>query len=109
MDEVPGMLASDRGVVLSLFVHRRRKLEEQRKPWNRGQLTAARWKSEGKIEKYFARSGGPTCDGYPAGGRRFFSPVWEIARTTPPEILPTFLGLHVLQDVPPEFALFTTN
>jgi hypothetical protein len=105
-EDVLRMLENDRGVVLTLFVHRKREVYEQRKPWNRGQLRATRWKSVGELERYFARFAGASCQGYPVGARRFFSPEWEASGVSPPDILPTFLGLNVLEDVPPQFRGF---
>jgi hypothetical protein len=105
-EDVPLMLEKDRGVVLTLFVHRKRDVYEQGKPWSDGRLRAHGWKSIGELEPYFARFAGPSCDGYPLGARRFFSPEWEASSVSPPDILPTFLGLRVLQDVPPQFRSF---
>ena len=105
-EDVARMLANDRGVVLTLFVHRKRDVYEGRKAWNRGQLRAARWKSIRELEPYFARFAGATCEGYPLGARRFFSPEWEASSVSPPDILPTLLGLSVLEDAPPRFRGF---
>jgi hypothetical protein len=105
-EELPRMLENDRGVVLTLLVHRKRDVAEQRKPWNTGELSATRWDSVEKVDRYFARFAGPTCAGYPSGGRRFFSPEWEASAVSPPDVLPSFLGMFVLQDVPPRFQPF---
>jgi hypothetical protein len=69
-------------------------------------VVLTRWKSIEELERHFARFAGASCDGYPVGGRRFFSPEWEAAGVSPPDILPTLLAFHVLEDVPPQFRGF---
>jgi hypothetical protein len=101
--DVPRMLQTDRGVVLTLLVSRRDDIFEERKPWNRGRLTPKRSNATPALERYFARFAGPCCHDYAVGERRLFAPVWEASSVSPPDILPTLLGLHVLADVPTEF------
>lgn len=105
-EDVPRMLTNSRGVVLTLFVHRKRDVYEQRKPWNRGQLMATRWQSVRELQRYFATASDESCERYAAGVRRFFWPEWERSTVSPPDVLPNFLGLNVLRDVPPQFREF---
>lgn len=105
-EDINRMLDADSGVVLKLFVHRRMDIYEQRKPWNKGQLKPTAWIEQDSIQMFFSRRIGPSCNNYPPGYRAYFSPQWEPAGVSPPDILPTFLGMHVLEAVLPEFQPF---
>lgn len=105
-EDVPRMLEKDRGVVLTLLVHRKTDVYEQGKPWKHGHLRATPWESVETPERYFARFAGASCDAYPRGARRFFSPEWEASTVSPPDILPTLLGVRVLKDMPSELQGF---
>ena len=94
------MLERDPGVVVLMLVHHRWDVYEQRKPWNRGRLRATS-SDRVAVEGYFAR--GASCSQFTHGHRVFYSPDWEASSLSPPDILPTFLGLHVLQPVPGKF------
>jgi hypothetical protein len=102
-EDVPRMLRADRGVVLTLLVHRRADISEEQKPWNRGRLTTRRLSGPARFQPYFARFAGPSCADYSIGTRRLFAPRWEASNVSPPDVLPTLLGLHVLADVPTAF------
>jgi len=97
------MINKDAGVVLDMWVYRERKLFEQRKPWNRGRIVATAWSEENKPKKFYTRFSGGSCSKYIDGARALYFPQWETSTVSPPDILPTFLGLHVLQDVPAEY------
>jgi hypothetical protein len=102
-EDVPRMLQADRGVVLTLLVHRRDDVYAEQKPWNRGRLTSRRLNALPRFQPYFARFAGSSCADYSIGTRRLFAPQWEASNVSPPDVLPTLLGLFVLADVPPEF------
>jgi hypothetical protein len=99
--------ASPDGVVLRLHIHRTRKIYELRKPWNYGRLSATRWKSVERSENHYSRQNGASCTQYTLGERRIYAPAWEPSDVSPPDILPTYLGLYVLQAAPPRFLPFT--
>ena len=105
--DVHRMLAIDKGVVLTLQVHRKKEIFEQGKPWNHGQLLATRWKNVEGLENYFERRIDSSCSDYKIGQRSFYSPVWEESEVLPSNLLPRFLVLYTLQGVPPEFQEFT--
>ena len=107
-EDISGMLTRDQGVVITLFINRRWEIYEQRKPWNRGQLRLVRSGPANISEDYFARSPNGSCQQFQAR-RAFFCPQWEPSRVSPPDILPTFLGLRVLNDVPPRFKPLLKN
>jgi hypothetical protein len=102
-DDLSRMINKDAGVVLDMWVYRERKLFELRKPWNRGRIEATAWSEENKPKKFYSRFSGGSCSEYIYGTRKLYSPLWETSAVSPPDILPTFLGLYVLQDVPAAF------
>ena len=101
--DIPKMVKADKGVVLDVFVFRQKELNENRKPWNKGQREATNWHDVNAIRTYYARSADGSCADYTDRSRRIFFPVWEASTVSPPDILPTFLGLFVLQQVPQEY------
>lgn len=108
-DQLRQAATSPDGVVLRLRVHRTRQIYELRKPWNYGQLSATRWKSVNRSENHYSRQNGASCTQYRLGEREIYSPVWEVSSLSPPDILPTYLGVHVLQPVPPRYQGFTSD
>ncbi|RII24979.1 MAG: hypothetical protein CXR30_19385, partial [Geobacter sp.] len=103
--DVVQMVTTQKGAVLKLKVNRKRKIYEQRKPWNRGHLIATEWESVGTAENYFLRDRG-SCSEIRIGEKLLYSPIWEESQVSPPDVLPTFLGFHTLQPVPPKFEPF---
>ena len=100
------MITTGKGAVLKLKVHRKKKIYEQRTPWNRGHLVASAWEPVGVTENYFIRDQGGSCSDIRVGQRALYSPIWEASQVSPPDVLPTFLGFHTLQPVPPKFQQF---
>jgi len=105
-EDVPRMLQRDRGVVLTMFVHRRREVFKQRTPWNRDALRATPWQESGRIESFFDRSTHGSCSSYALGRRAFYSTEWEASGVSPSDIPSSFLDLFILRDVPAEFQEF---
>ena len=103
---VPRLLERDRGVVLSMTVSRRWDIYEHRKPWNRGRLYAKSSRTT-TTERYFARVENGSCSQFHYGDRRMYAPEWEESNVSPPDVLPTLLGLYVLKPVPARFAVIT--
>ena len=103
--DVHNMLKKDKGVILDLFVFRTRKFYENQKPWNIGQRIATEWTNENSLISFYARSFGESCNDYTDRTRKLFFPTWEASTVSPPDILPTFLGLHVLGAVPQEYQM----
>jgi hypothetical protein len=99
---------SDTGVVLTMAVLRRRDIREERHSSQSGTLKASNWKAAvSGTQRYYARYAGSECAAYRVGARRFFAPVWEASQVSPPDGVPSFMGLFVLEDVPPDLARFT--
>ncbi|OGR29106.1 MAG: hypothetical protein A2X83_04005 [Desulfuromonadales bacterium GWD2_54_10] len=105
-NDITRMIETDKGVVLTLQVHRKRKIYKQRKPWNRGHIVATAWKTMEAPENYFMRNVGESCAECQVGQRAFYSPIWESSQVSPPDLLPTFLGFNTLKEVPVELQAF---
>jgi hypothetical protein len=107
--DVARMLRDDPGVVLELHVVQSRDVYENRKPWNRGTLFAKDWQPSGESQKYFARDGGAACDAYRDGERKVYLPGSVGTKAWPPDLLPNYLGLQVLEDVPETYRGFAAQ
>jgi hypothetical protein len=101
------MLREYPGVVVELDVKRSNAILEHRKPWNRGKLTAEGWKRVNESREYF---GGGGCDSYPHGREVLLAPVTQPRKLDngpnaawPPDDLPNFLGVQVLDAVPANY------
>lgn len=93
------MVAGDQGVVVTVKVRRSAGVYENRKPWNRGKLSAG--KAWWVHERYFLRGEG--CAGQ-AGRVGVFAPRGETSKAWPSDKLSAFLGLSVLHAATPEQA-----
>jgi hypothetical protein len=101
-DQIPAMLARDRGVVVTLRVEHRWSIWRQRKLWNANALRATT--SPGNsTENFFMRNVDCAEPAVQAGRRVESAAQWEVSSVSPPDLLPTFLGLHVLRPVPETF------
>lgn len=101
------------GVVVTLSVQRSNAILEHRKPWNRGKLTAEGWKRVSESREYF---GGGGCDSYPRGRKVLLAPVTQPRKLDngpnaawPPDDLPNFLGVQVLEAVPADYLRLITR
>jgi hypothetical protein len=99
-EDTTRLVANDRGVVITMRIHERLEFFEQRKPWNRGRRYVQRMPAP-VTERYFARN--QSCSDTTPGHRALYAPEWEASTVSPPDILPTFLGLYVLKPVPDTF------
>jgi hypothetical protein len=59
-------------------------------------LVTSGWRSDNETRDFFARFAGSDCRTYDDLGMRHFRQEWEPSPITPPDILPTFLGLYVV-------------
>jgi hypothetical protein len=96
-------IRKDSGTVVDVYVYRKRELYEKQSPWNKGRIIATSWKPINASEKYYARLKGNNCSAYKAGDRHIYFPEWETSQVSPPDILPTFLGLFVLEEMPDKY------
>ena len=106
--EVARMTAATPGVKLEVDLHSRRHLAIRNRPWERGEVRAEEW-SRGRTAKgwYFLPVATGGCEGVPLGERRLaYIEEGGGDEPLPPEDLAGFLGLSVLQEVPPAFAAY---
>ena len=96
-DDVPRMLRSSRGAVVTLHIDRSKKLYRSAKPWSAGKLVTSGWKYDGRTKDFFASYAGDSCAAYRPGMRGTYALDWLASRVSPPDILPPFLGLEVLR------------
>jgi hypothetical protein len=93
-------------VVVELEVASSNSILEHRRPWDRGRLSAQGWKRIEDSEQYF---GGGDCASYPRGKHVQLTPVGAGSNQWPPDDLPNFLGLQVLQAVPANYQRLVTR
>jgi hypothetical protein len=103
-DEAHQMPQHDAGVILDMQISRRNALLEQRKPWNKGRLSAAGWLQVDETKSYFARNADGICANYRVGETAQYFPQGTGSKEWPPNDLPNFLGLQVLEPVPVQYA-----
>jgi hypothetical protein len=106
-DDVPRMVRESPGIVVTLDVERGNQLYELRRPWRR-ELSASGWQDINEPREYF---GSDSCASYPQGRRMSLAPranahdvIKATQRAWPPADLPNFLGVQMLEAVPPEYA-----
>ena len=97
------MVAADPGSILLLRERRQRNLFINRKPWNKGSISARAWTPGGPDRTYFARG---ACAAFPAGARAVYLVSGETAKQWPPEILPNLLNLETVGPLPADDAPF---
>jgi hypothetical protein len=97
--------STEKGVVLSMSVIRERKVYERKEPWNLGMIEGSPWIPVNATREYFARFAGGSCNAYTRDpSRKMYFPARERSRYFPPDNVPAFLDLFVLDDVPPAYA-----
>jgi hypothetical protein len=102
---VDKMTQEDRGVVLEMLVQNHKSIYKSNKPWDRGKLKTGTARSEpGEIKNFYVRFKGDSCQKYPMGMKVLWFDSQEISRVLPPDILPTFLDLTVLSEIPDQFS-----
>jgi hypothetical protein len=101
-DEARRLFERPDGVVLDLSVTSRKAVREQRKPWNRGDLSFEPAPGVGDIHRVFARFAGASCSAYPAGPTTLYYEVTNDPQPGPwpPDDLPGLLGLVVAAPPP---------
>jgi hypothetical protein len=107
IEDTRRMLRESPGVLVEIDVARSNAILEHRKPWNRGRLSAQGWKNVRESIEYF---GGGTCENYPIGREVVLAPESrprDLTRSPnpawPPDDLPNFLGVQVLEAVPANY------
>lgn len=104
-EDAERLAQTDRGVVLELRIYRQRAIYENRKPWNKGSVRPAEWRSDPEIKRFYARFAGAACADYPLGKRETYFPVSEreVETNWPSLALPNFFDLQVLGPVPEKY------
>jgi len=80
-------------------IDRSKKLYRSAKPWSAGKLVTSGWKHDGRTKDFFASYAGDSCAAYGPGTRSTYAVDWLASAVSPPDLLPSFLGLEVLQPV----------
>lgn len=106
--DVQRMLARSDGVVLTVRAQQRQDFYRRREPWRYGRLDATGWRRDGKTERFYARFAGSNCAHYGRVRPGDFVLDWEASTVSPPDVLPTFLGLSVIKPVHPKWRPPTT-
>jgi hypothetical protein len=108
--DVPDMLLAQPGVVLTVRILQEVRVREQKWRWGGISRKVDAWRSTNKTNQVFAgvaeSASHSPCERFAIGERRYSALVWEQANDTPPEKLPAFLRLYVLQQVPPEYVRY---
>ncbi len=104
IEDTRRMIRESPGVLVEIDVARTNAIIEHRKPWNHGRLGAQGWKNVRESTEYF---GGGTCESYPIGRKVLLAPVTSPGSGVksrdpvwPPDDLPNFLGVQILEAVP---------
>jgi hypothetical protein len=102
--ELPEMVRTQPGAVLTLRIHREAWVRKQQWRWGEVSIKVDKWKSTNETKKVFAEITSPdnrsACGHITVGARRYSSLAWEEFDLIPPEKLSRFLWLPVLQKVP---------
>ncbi|MEW6743962.1 MAG: hypothetical protein AB1486_14520 [Planctomycetota bacterium] len=100
-EDVPAMAAARPGVVLT--IHRRHGawFEERAWGWGTRDRRLGPWVADARTEQVFLPTSIDPSTFVPDGLESRFLLVWERSDDYPPTVLPEFLGLHVIREVPP--------
>jgi len=101
--DVDRMVSITDGVGLTVRVLRKQEFLRRRKPWRYGRIDPTGWHGVDQSEHFFARFSGKDCTAYSRGETQYFALEWEASNVSPPDILPTFLGLYVINPVSREW------
>jgi hypothetical protein len=99
------MLQNDNGVILGVLIIREKAIFEEHKPWNRGRIVAADWRTVNAQKTFYARYAGGSCANYATGRRSLqFNDLYfyGVPRDLgwPPRKAPNFLNLQTLESIP---------
>lgn len=108
--EIPVMVQTQPGAVLTIRIHREAWVRQQQWRWGEVSIKADRWKSANETKKVFVAINSPgspaACVHFAVGARRYSSLTWEEFDLIPPEKLSRFLWLPVLQQVPATYVRY---
>jgi len=102
--EVPEMVKTQPGGVLTIRIHQEAWVRQQQWRWGEVSIKVDKWKRTSEVKKVFAAISPPgdlaACAHFVVGTRNYSSVAWEDFDLLPPEKLSRFLWLPVLQQVP---------
>ncbi len=98
--ELPGLIAREPGVVLTILTKREAQVVRHRKPWNRGRIATQDWQSRDEERRYFANFDGTACQDYPTALPTLFVPYGQGSSTWPPDDLAGMLHLARIERAP---------
>ena len=108
--DIPSMVRAEPGAVLTLRIYQEAWVREQKWRWGGISKRVDNWKDVNETKQVFAHVADPIssspCERFVISERKFSALVYEPSEPTPPEKLPAFLWLRVLQPVPPEYIRF---
>jgi hypothetical protein len=100
----------DRGVVLTLRIHRKSAILRHRQPWDRGRGSAGPWLAVNETKQYYANDAGAACQAYLARPSQLYWPAVDPdsdptkpAAVWPPTDTLGFLQLQTLGPVPAQY------
>jgi len=105
--EIPDMLRTQPGAVLTIRIYQEAWVRELKWSWDSISQRVDDWKSVNETKQVFAAISapvlGPPCERFVIGERRFSALVRESSNVEPPSKLADFLWLSIFQQVPPEY------
>jgi hypothetical protein len=111
--ELPEMVRTQPGAVLTLRIHRETQVRQQHWRWGEVSTKVDRWKNTNETKKAFGASTSSDshslCGQFTVGARHYSSLAWEEFDLIPPEKLSSFLWLPVLQQVPAAYISYLPN
>lgn len=108
--DIPNMVQTQSGVVLSIQIYQEAWVREQQWRWGGISKRVDSWKQINETKQAFAPVADPAprspCELFVIGERKFSSEVWETSNSEPPEELSRFLWLPLFKQVPPEYVRY---
>ena len=108
--DIPDMVRTQPGVVLTVRIYQEAWVREQRWSWGSVSQRVDDWKNVNETKQVFAAIADPVphspCESFTIGERRFSEAAMENWNSRPPEKLSGFLWIRVLQQVPPEYVRY---
>jgi len=98
--KVQQMAASRPGVVLTLSRQRGAWFEERVWRWNQHDRRLGTWSDGRRLEKVFLPSASGSCDTPPPSEPRRYLLCFERSQSYPPSVMPGFLSMSVLHELP---------
>jgi hypothetical protein len=109
-EEMQRSLNGDQGVVLDTIVMQKNEMRENRKPWNKGQITASGWETVNEKKSFYLPANSAHCADFKTGDQLsyFIDRNFEIKapKEWPPLEVESFIPFTKPLPVPQEFNKF---